>query len=492
MVVVDSSGIICFANETVAQVLGYAPRDLVGCPIDTLIPERLRGRHAGHLAEYQRAPRNREMGVSIADLTARRVDGSEFPAGIRLAPFSVGGERYVAAAIRDMTERRRINEALVSARGGGSRQSREEPLPRDGESRSAPADADHSASERVDSQVWCGNRKLPVCCSGKDRQSRAMARLLNALLDISRLESGAIEPQRTPVRLADVLGDLRVQFDPIVRARGLNLRVSAEDVIVSTDRILLVQLIENLLGNAVKYTDQGGIAVRCSLDNEFLSIHIEDTGIGIPADKIDRIFDEYYQVDSSGTRRSGVGLGLAIAREAARLLGYKVSVKSQVGLGTQVRIDIPRQTIVANPGARPGESMTFSTSTQPSRRARLILVEDNEGVRAATELFLTIEGYEIVTAASAAEAGQIFAALRGNEILIADYHLDGENTGLQLLAALRERSGVKVPAIVLSGDLPAVLRVVKTPIVNCKFLSKPVDTNALLEAINELTPVLRG
>ena len=124
LVVVDSEGIIRFANETVRTLLGHEPADLEGKSIDLLVPERLRSRHGSHVANYMRAPRDREMGVAIADLAARRADGSEFPAAIRLAHFDVGGATFVAAAIRDVTERRRINAALVLAREEADRANR--------------------------------------------------------------------------------------------------------------------------------------------------------------------------------------------------------------------------------------------------------------------------------------------------------------------------------------------------------------------------------
>jgi CheY-like chemotaxis protein len=116
-----------------------------------------------------------------------------------------------------------------------------------------------------------------------------------------------------------------------------------------------------------------------------------------------------------------------------------------------------------------------------------MLVEDNDGVRLATQTFLKFEGYETLSAPSVAEAETLFADLRPGDIVIADYHLDGRNTGLDMLLRLRARLGRDVPGIVLSGDLPGVLRSLKVPVAHCKFLGKPVDTAALVEAIAELS-----
>jgi two-component system, sensor histidine kinase len=124
LVVVDERGEIRFANETVREMFGHEPASLLGQSLDVLIPERLRGRHGQHAAGYLNRPSNREMGARIANLFALRADGTEFPAGIRLSPFRIGDQSFVAAAVRDMTERRQINEELVAAREEADRANR--------------------------------------------------------------------------------------------------------------------------------------------------------------------------------------------------------------------------------------------------------------------------------------------------------------------------------------------------------------------------------
>ncbi len=245
-------------------------------------------------------------------------------------------------------------------------------------------------------------------------------------------------------------------------------------------------MLQNLLGNALKYTDVGSVAVTCAADEDGLTISIDDTGVGIPEDKIARIFDEYYQVDTHGAKRMGVGLGLAIVKEVASLLGYVVNISSRHGEGTQARVSIPARFLVTG-GAPKGRAGSQAIAVSPPHKARLILIEDHEGVRQATELFLKFEGFETLSASSAADAEKAFADLQRHDIVIADYHLDGQHTGLDLLLDLRKRVRRDTPGIILSGDLPSVLRSLKTPIENCRFLSKPVDTNALLEAIRELS-----
>jgi len=485
LIVVDVEGQIRFANETVRDVLGHDPNALVGKPLDILIPERLRSRHLQHTGNFLQNPSSREMGARMTELFALRADGTEFPAGIRLSPFRIGGKLFVAAAIRDTTERTRANEEIIAAREEADRANR-------AKSRFL-ATASHDLRQPMQT-IRLLNAAMSKVVPQPDirelleQQAEAiesMARLLNALLDISRLESGSIEPLMADVPLADVFAGLRSEFESIARTSGIRLEIDTPEFVLSTDRILFYQLLQNLLGNAIKYTERGSVRLICAADPDTLTIVVEDTGIGIPADKVERIFDEYYQVDTHGTKRMGVGLGLAIVKEVARLLGYTIRISSSVGRGTRARVQIPRAMVVTPAPAN--STAAAHESAAVSRGTRVILVEDNDGVRLATETFLKIEGHQTASARSIAEAEPLVASMRPGDIVIADYYLDGRNTGLQLLLQTRERIGHQVPGIILSGDLPTVLRSIKSPVPNCRFLSKPVDTSALIEAIRELS-----
>ena len=253
-----------------------------------------------------------------------------------------------------------------------------------------------------------------------------------------------------------------------------------------TDRVLFQQLLQNVLSNACKYTDEGTVTLDCAQDEGGLDIRVSDTGIGIPPDKLERIFDEYYQVDTHGAKRMGVGLGLAIVKEVARLLEFKIRITSQLGRSTEVLICVPARHVLKSETAPHAAVVApVSTATQPV--TRILLVEDNEGVRVATELFLRLEGYETRSASSFAEAEALLPTLRPGDVIVADYHLDSLHSGIDVLQRARLVSGAEVPGVILSGDLPSVVRSLATPIAGARFLSKPVDTTALLDAIEELS-----
>jgi PAS domain S-box-containing protein len=486
LIVVDFHGVILFANATSRALFGYSREQLVGQNIDMLVPERFRFRHGAHVAGFLRDPTAREMGARIIDLFARRADGTEFPAGIRLAPIHDGDKIFVAAAIRDMTERRAINDALMAAREEADRANMAKTR--------FLATASHDLRQPLQT-IRLLNASLltltPETGEQHDllrRQESAIdsaGRMINALLDITRLESGAVEPHLAPINLISLYADLKREYEPLALAKGVRLEFPETSKVVISDRILLNQLLQNLIGNALKYTEKGYVKVIETSDPDGLLLSIEDSGSGIPSDKLERIFDEYYQVDQSGTQRSGVGLGLAIVREVSRLLSYSVSVSSEVGQGTQVRVRVPLDQVSSD--APPVEEPHPLVTAPHATSTRLVLLEDNDAVRAATELFLTLEGYQTYSAASIGDAEELLANLKPGDLLISDYHLNGALTGFDVLQQVRAQHQWEVPAILLSGDLQSMMRVVKTSIARCRFLSKPVDTHALLAAISELS-----
>jgi two-component system, sensor histidine kinase len=486
LLVIDEHGVIQFSNETSGSLFGYSPEHLIGQPIHLLIPERFHARHGSHLASYLADPTNREMGARITDLYARRADGTEFPAGIRLSPFRDGDQGFVAAAVRDMTERRMISDALVAAREEADRANR-------AKSRFL-ATASHDLRQPLQAirlinasmhTLTRGNAGLSDLVAQQENAIDSATRLLNALLDISRLESGAIDPQLAPFGLAAALSEIAGEFAPAAAAKHLDLEIVDTDIVLVTDRVLFTQLLQNVVGNSIKYTERGHVRISQSLDEDALLLKIEDTGVGISEDKLDRVFDEYYQIGPQGTHRAGVGLGLAIVREVARLLGYSVTVASRLGEGTCVSVRIPAHRLLALRDGGGGEEPAQVRSA-PTETRRLVLLEDNDSVRKATELFLSLEGFVVRSAANVAQAAVLLEDFAPGDVLITDYHLDGKVTGLDVLLELRRNKCRDVPAIVMSGDLQSMMRVVRTTLPRCRFLSKPVDTRALLSAIAEV------
>jgi signal transduction histidine kinase len=232
----------------------------------------------------------------------------------------------------------------------------------------------------------------------------ALENLFNALLDISKLDAGVVEPNLSAFGLEAMLTRLKQEFEPDAFASSLQLRVRARPLRVYSDPVLLERILRNLISNAIRYTRRGGVVVGCRVRGRVVSVEVWDTGVGIPDSELERIFEEFYQIRDSRSPREqglGLGLGLAITRRLSDLLHHPLTLRSRVGRGTVFRLDVPR--------AR-GDALEMLESAEPSHPADalrgrvVVIVEDEEPVLRGTEALLAAWGCEPIAASSTAEA----------------------------------------------------------------------------------------
>jgi PAS domain S-box-containing protein len=486
LLVVDSAGRIVLANRAAETLFGYGHDELSNMSIEQLMPERFRATHVGHRLEYANQPRTREMGASVRDLVALRRDGIEFPVEIRLAPIDVGPEHLFAAAVRDATDRRQTADALRAAQNEAVRAVA-------AKSRFL-ATASHDLRQPVQTLRLLNaalKRQVPDAQAQqileRERDALdAMARLLNALLDISKLDSGSVQPEIEVVDLAAMIKSLLAQHEPAATARGLSLAVSAAPHRIRTDSTLFQQLLDNLISNAIKYTDAGGVRIDCTEDGNGITIAVSDTGVGLAADHREVIFDEFYQVDRKSGRH-GVGLGLAIVKRLAALLGLTLEVKSEIGRGSSFLVRVPPALIAEEPAALTSAAKE-PVSSRIASGAIILLVEDDDAVRDATELFLRTMGHMAVAVSSIAEVDDILSSgHKLPDLIISDYHLGRIETGLDVVNHVRARAGRVIPALLVSGDTSAAVRQLQD-VSHCQLLSKPVDIDELTRALSDLLP----
>jgi signal transduction histidine kinase/CheY-like chemotaxis protein len=282
------------------------------------------------------------------------------------------------------------------------------------------------------------------------RSVDAMEELFNALLDISRLDAGVVQPHITTIPLAAVFDRVRFEYAPIARQKRLALRVVKTSLFVQSDPSLLARLIRNLLSNAVRYTDSGGVVLGCRRTGSEVRIEVWDTGKGIPANRHDEIFHEFYQLDNpERDRRKGLGLGLAIVKRLAKLLNYRVSLRSVVGRGSVFSITLPR-------GSRenyvPEESSPESAAFDLSH-ALVLVIDDEAAVQDGMAALLRRWKCDVLTAGSGAEMmGKLVAVQRLPDLIVSDYRLRDNENGIQVVEALRSEFNVDIPALLVTGD----------------------------------------
>jgi len=256
----------------------------------------------------------------------------------------------------------------------------------------------------------------------------ALQELLDALLDISRLDAGVVVPATADFRLQPLLTRLESAFAPQAESKGVRLRAAPTRLAVRTDPVLLERILINLLANAVRYTEHGGVLIGCRRRGANVRIEVCDTGVGIAESHRESIFQEFYQIGNpERDRRKGLGLGLAIATRLARLLDSRIELASRPGKGSVFAIEL--------------------------RGVRVLVVDDDTLVRDAMTSLLKQWGCEVWSAGRGAEAESLLTQQRITpDAVICDYRLPDGETGIDVIRRLREIAGAGLPAALVTGD----------------------------------------
>jgi two-component system, sensor histidine kinase len=298
--------------------------------------------------------------------------------------------------------------------------------------------------------------------------------LLGVLLDISKLDAGAWPVNLSGVAVAPLLARLIDEYRPQAGAVGLELRLVPCSAVIHTDRQLFERVLRNLLSNAIRYTASGRILVGCRRRAGYLRVEVLDTGIGIPDERREQIFEEFHRLGNAPRNDGkGLGLGLAIVDRIARLLNIAVAVQSSVGRGSCFAVTVPYGELPATVVA-PDAAVEFGQPDAVAGKCVLVIENDPDGMEGMQALLAAWD----CTLLQAASVDHAVAALDGNasppDIVIADYHLDGGALGTDAIAALRARCGRALPALVISSDRSAELRR-KLKALGYPFLPKPTS-----------------
>lgn len=372
-------------------------------------------------------------------------------------------------AIRDITEMRRGQKALDRAVSEAAKAN-------DAKSRFLAA-ASHDLRQPLQAlnlylSVLRGRESEGPVITAIGQCVASLTGLLNDMLDVSRLDAGVITPKVAEVPVAQLLDQVAVAWRIQAEAKGLRLDIVPSARVVCTDPALIERVLSNLVANAVRYTEGGRVLVGCRRDGpDHVRIEVWDTGIGIPEDKLGDIFEEFRQLGNPERRRDrGTGLGLAIVQRIVTLLGHRLSVRSWPGRGSVFAVTVP--TVVA--GALPEP---VQAEVAPTGRRRILVVDDEAHVCAALAMALRDMGHHVATAGSVDEALARLGELRP-DLVIADFRLGGEQTGIEVVRAVRQSMGDEVPAVVLTGDTdPATIRRIVGA--GLHLLHKPLQIEAL-------------
>ncbi len=500
MLLTNHEGVIIMVNAQVERWFGYDRHELIGQPIEVLLPERFRAQHPGQRTAFVHNPQARAMGVG-RDLFGRRKDGSEFPLEIGLNPIQTAQGQQVLAAIVDITDRKTAELKLQQAAADLEHRNRELIVAHDKAMAATRAKSAFLASMsheiRTPMNAIVGMTDLlqetPLRPDQEQylqrlgRASTSLLDLINDILDISKIEAGHVKLESVPFDLHDLVDKTAEMMALRARAKSLELIALVHPdipVFVTGDPTRLRQILVNLVSNAIKFTERGEVLIRlepAESEPGAFRCSVTDTGIGIAKDQLHTIFDRFSQLDSSLTRKyGGSGLGLNITKHLVELMNGHIDVDSHPGSGSTFSFTV-RLPEAPAPGTTP------KPLTLDIRGRRILVVDDISTNRLVARFHLSQLGALVIEANSGAEAlAELDRAQRRGEpidLAIMDYHMPGMN-GLELAQAIRERPAyASLPLVMHASDIRGEASQCRHELDIKAYAYKPVSRVRLLESL---------
>lgn len=312
--------------------------------------------------------------------------------------------------------------------------------------------------------------------------AEALRQMLDELLDLARLDAGIVRPSIKAFRIDRLIADLEEEFRPQAEIRGLALVTAVPMLGCRSDPVLMNQILRNLIGNALKYTPAGAVAITGERRGGQVAITVADTGIGIDESMVGSIFEDFFQVANPNRDRSrGLGVGLGTVRRLAELLGHEVSVWSKVGRGSEFTISLPwaEADVIDELREKPPAGETALALRSLAGR-RVLLIEDEPPVATAMAHIMADWGVQLTSARSVSEVEAMLPTMERPDIILSDFRLPEGRTGAEAIEAVHRRW--RVPAIIVTGDT-AEHRLRKARDLGYPLLHKPVSSTELVQAL---------
>jgi len=491
---IDHEGNILEVNDAAVRMYGYTFEEFLSMTIFDL----RRMEKAGYIMKQIEVAQKEGI---IFETIHYRKDGSCFPAEVSSQGNKLGDKRVILSIVRDITERKKHEEILIST------------MKKAEEANAAKAQflANMSHEIRTPMNGIIGMTDLALVAECEEEQKEylrivksstmSLLRVLNDILDYSKMEAGKIDLEEVPFNLLNTITEVIELFDVSAKQKGLTLSLyfdSQIPAILIGDSLRLRQVLSNLVGNGIKFTSHGEVTIRVTMEEGHenkvkIRFLVTDTGIGISKDKLDKLFKRFSQVDESNTRQfGGTGLGLAISQKLVEIMGGKISVESQDGIGSQFfftasfKVQEEEQCLVAD-ASNPKEF----NSLEKLQTQSILLVEDDIVSRKIVTHFLMKHGFKVIAVENGKEAVTILQK-ENFDLILMDInmpYLDGYSV-TAILRSNQENMNYSTPIIAmtayaLKGDREKCLEAGIDD-----YLSKPINLNEFLEMVQRYVGVV--
>jgi two-component system, sensor histidine kinase and response regulator len=488
LLMVQQDGRIVMANSRGLKMFGYIEEELIGKPIEVLVPPRFRAGHPAHRDSFFRNPARREMGAEL-ELFGVRKDGSELPIKVGLSQVVTAEGQAVICGVLDVTDQKKTFEAMEQAKQAAESASRAKS--------SFLANMSHEIRTPMNGIIGMAQLLAQTELRSHqrdylatiDESAQILLRLLNDILDFSKIEAGKLELECMDFRISECVA--RAAQMMVLRAAEKGLEIACRVAPEIADHLRgdsgrVQQVLVNLLSNAVKFTEVGEIFVNVNAesitaDKIRLHISVSDTGIGVPDDKRDQVFSPFEQAESSTTRRfGGTGLGLAISRQLVEMMHGRIWVDSELGRGSTFHFT--SEFGIAADQHRPDPVELGSLQGLP-----VLVVDDNVTNRRILSEMLQQWDMQPVLADSAAAARQALqtaeASQRPIRLILLDHHMPGED-GVHFAESIRGKLNYgQCPIIMISsGSSPSDVEIGQKYGID-RFMTKPVIASELLDEV---------
>ena len=486
---INSEGKILLWNRAASNMFGYTKEEMINRNLTEIIPDRYKISHTDALKEIKKTSGLGNTDGGVIEISAIRKDETEFPIELSLSSWEISGEKYYTGIIRDISERKKYEKELKTAL--------EKARESDRLKSAFLLNMSHEIRTPMNGILGFANLLRDPNLTQVERKeyteiiNKSSDRLLNTmsdLIEMSKIESGQVEITKTKISVNQLLDELFDLFQHDAFKKGLSFSLAPgltdEKATITTDKGKIQRILSNLIRNAIKYTEKGNISFGYVLKEGFIEFFVKDTGIGIPTDRQQAIFNRFEQADIEDTRVfQGSGLGLSISKAYAEMLGGSIEVTSEEGKGSTFRFTIPYNTKEKTTTEPIAKASADHQIENTDKNRQLLIVEDEETSSLYLETILKDMFAKIILAKTGKEAVEICRKNPTIDIILMDIKMP-EMSGYEATREIRKFNKnvviIAQTAHALAGDKTKTLEA------GCDdYISKPINKTILFEIIKK-------